>query len=131
MTARCLDVLDDDHDHHGADDHHDHADDHHDDHDDDDHDDDDPDDDHHDDAGPQHDHRTDQHLEQRRNGNYNAIARVRIRHNQTSAAINGATVTIRMVDDNGRSNTRREHGLRRPLHGHLERRTAGARSPRP
>ncbi len=32
---------------------------------------------------------------------YDAIARVRIRHSQTSAAINGASVTIRMVDDDG------------------------------
>ena len=37
---------------------------------------------------------------------YNAIARVRIRHNKTSAAINGATVTIRMVDNNGSVSTR-------------------------
>ena len=37
---------------------------------------------------------------------YNAIARVRIRHNVTNNAVGGATVTIRMVDDNGSVRTR-------------------------
>ena len=37
---------------------------------------------------------------------YDAKARVRIRNSRTSAAINGASVTIRMVDDDGTVRTR-------------------------
>jgi Flp pilus assembly pilin Flp len=39
-------------------------------------------------------------------GDYNAIVRVRIRHNKTAAAIAGATVTFRMVDNSGSTTTK-------------------------
>ena len=39
-------------------------------------------------------------------GNYNAIARVKIVRNSTGAAVNGASVTVRMVDDDGTVTTK-------------------------